>query len=153
MNERHVVVVVFPGVQPLDAVGPVEVFAGATRAAQALGRQEGYRVRLVSKDGEPVSSESGISLGTAPLPAPGELIDTLVIAGGNGTRSARHDAALISWIRAVAPTCRRVTTVCTGAFLAAEADLLSGRRVTTHWNSAVRLGAEFPAIAVDPDPI
>ena len=41
MSERHVVVVAFPGVQPLDAVGPIEVFAGATRAARALGRDGG----------------------------------------------------------------------------------------------------------------
>jgi transcriptional regulator GlxA family with amidase domain len=153
MNERHVVVVAFPGVQPLDAVGPVEVFAGATRAARAVGRTGAYRVTLASADGQAVRSESGIALGTAPLPDPGEPIDTLVIAGGNGTGAARHDATLISWIRAVAPSCRRVTTVCTGTFLAAEAGLLSGRRVTTHWNSAERLGAEFPDISVDPDPI
>jgi transcriptional regulator GlxA family with amidase domain len=153
VSERHVVVVAFPGVQPLDAVGPFEVFAGATRVARALGRDGEYRVTLVSTDGQPVRSESGIALGTAPLPDPSEPIDTLVVAGGNGTRTARHDAALISWIREVAPHCRRVTTVCTGAFLAAEAGLLNGRRVTTHWASAVRLEAEFPDIVVDPDPI
>ena len=153
MSERHVVVVAFPGLQPLDAVGPIEVFAGATRAARALGRDEGYRVTLASTDGQPVRAESGITLGTAPLPDPGEPIDTLVIAGGGGHGTAQHDATLISWIRTVAPGCRRVTTVCTGAFLAAEAGLLSGRRVTTHWASAARLEAEFPDTAVDPDPI
>jgi transcriptional regulator GlxA family with amidase domain len=77
----------------------------------------------------------------------------LVIAGGGGVATARHDATLLSWIRTVAPTCRRVTTVCTGTFLAAEAGLLDGRRVTTHWASATRLEAEFPGISVDPDPI
>ena len=153
MSERHVVVVAFPGLQPLDAVGPIEVFAGATRATRALGREEGYRVTLASTDGQPVRAESGIALGTAPLPDPGEPIDTLVIAGGGGHGTARDDATLISWIRTVAPGCRRVTTVCTGAFLAAEAGLLSGRRVTTHWASAARLEAEFPDTAVDPDPI
>ena len=153
MSTRHVVVVAFPGVQPLDAVGPIEVFAGATRTARALGPDEGYRVTLASTDGQPVKTESGIALCTVPLPDPIEPIDTLVIAGGNGIRTARHDAQLISWIRTVAPTCRRVTTVCTGAFLAAEAGLLSGRRVTTHWANATRLEAEFPDVSVDPDPI
>jgi hypothetical protein len=46
-----VVIVGYPGVQPLDVVGPFEVFAGATRAAEALGRAGGYRVTLAS--GEP----------------------------------------------------------------------------------------------------
>ncbi len=153
MSERHVVVVAFPGVQPLDAVGPTEVFTGATRVAHGLGRDDCYRVTLVSTDGQPVTSHSGIGLCTVPLPGPDEPIDTLVIAGGSGIATARHDATLLSWIRTVAPTCRRVTTVCTGTFLAAEAGLLRGRRVTTHWASAARLGAEFPEVSVDPDPI
>jgi transcriptional regulator GlxA family with amidase domain len=46
-----------------------------------------------------------------------------------------------------------VATVCTGAFVAAEAGLLDGRRVTTHWARAAQLGAEYPSIVVDPDPI
>jgi transcriptional regulator GlxA family with amidase domain len=153
MSERHVVVVAFPGVQPLDAVGPMEVFAGATRAACALGRDRAYRVTLASADGQAVVSESGLGLCTVPLPDPGEPIDTLVIAGGGGARFARHDAQLINWITAVAPACRRVTTVCTGTFVAAEAGLLGGRRVTTHWACAEQLAAEFPEISVDPDPI
>ena len=122
MRERHVVIAVFPGVQPLDAVGPFEVFAGATRVAASLGRARGYRV-------------------------------TLLLPGGDRARAARRDTALLSWIGQVARTCRRVATVCTGAFLAAEAGLLDGRRVTTHWASADALAAEYPALEVDADPI
>ena len=59
----------------------------------------------------------------------------------------------MGWIKEVAPRCRRLTSVCTGAFLGAEAGLLDGRRVTTHWASAERLRAEFPSVLVDPDPI
>jgi transcriptional regulator GlxA family with amidase domain len=153
MNERHVVVVVFPGVQPLDAVGPFEVFAGATRVARELGRAGAYRVTLASTEGQPVRSESGVSLSTDHLPDPRERIDTVVLAGGNGVHAARHDARLMAWIQHVAPRCRRVTTVCTGAFLGAEAGLLDGRRVTTHWASAERLATEFPSVSVDSDPI
>ena len=46
-----------------------------------------------------------------------------------------------------------MTSVCTGAFLGAEAGLLDGRRVTTHWASAERLHTEFPSVLVDADPI
>jgi transcriptional regulator GlxA family with amidase domain len=153
MPSRQVVIVVFPGVQSLDAVGPFEVFAGATRAAQALGRRGGYRVILASTTGEPVVAESGVGLCTESLPDGGQRIDTLVVAGGEGAQLARGDARLLAWITAVAPRCRRVATVCTGAFVAAEAGLLDGRRVTTHWARAAQLGAEYPSIEVDPDPI
>jgi transcriptional regulator GlxA family with amidase domain len=152
MPERHVVVVAFPSLQPLDALGPIEVFSGATQTALTQGR-DGYRVTFASVDGQPVWTNSGVGLCTAPLPLTSEPIDTLVLPGGDGTQQARHDEALLAWVRAVAPGCRRVATVCSGAFLGAEAGLLDGRRVTTHWARAQQLTAEYPALSVDPDPI
>jgi transcriptional regulator GlxA family with amidase domain len=153
MKERHVVILTFPGMQSLDAVGPFETFAGATRVAESMGRSQGYRITLASTDGKPVRAESGIGLCTSPLPDSSERIDTLVLPGGDGVAAARTDRALTEWIAAAAPRCRRVATVCTGAFLAAEVGLLRGRRVTTHWARADKLAKEFPLINVDPDPI
>ena len=153
MRKRHVVIVAFPGLQSLDAVGPFEVFAGATRALRSLGRSGGYEVSLASTAGGPVRAESGVGLSTVPLPDAGFPIDTLVLPGGDQAQSARGDDELLSWIKTVARRCRRVVTVCTGAFLAAEAGLLDGRRVTTHWARAGQLAAEFPSLDVDPDPI
>ena len=153
MRERDVVILAFPGMQSLDAVGPFETFAGAARVAESLGLPRGYRVTLASRTGKPVRAESGIGLCTSSLPESSERIDTLVIPGGDGVGVARHDRALTEWIAATAPRCRRVATVCTGAFLAAEAGLLRGRRVTTHWARADKLADEFPAIKVDADPI
>ena len=86
MKPRTVVIVAFPGLQPLDAVGPFEVFAGATRAAEALGRPGGYRVALASIGAEPVRAGSGLGLCTVALPDAGERIDTLVLAGGDGAQ-------------------------------------------------------------------
>ena len=144
MRERRVVIVAFEGVQPLDAVGPHEVFAGATRAAAAQGRPGGYRVAVASAGGGAVRAESGLELGTVPLPDPSERIDTLVLAGGSGANAAAADEALVAWIAAAAPRCRRVATVCSGAFLGAAAGLLEGRRVTTHWARAGELRATYP---------
>jgi transcriptional regulator GlxA family with amidase domain len=148
---RKVVIAGFPGVQALDVVGPHDVFTGA-----ALLTGGGYDVVVASVGGRPVTTPSGLAFVAAPLPEPGnprEKIDTVVLPGGGGVDAARSDAELIGWIKAVAGTARRVVTVCTGAFLAAEAGLLDGRRVTTHWAFADRLAREFPAIDVDADPI
>jgi transcriptional regulator GlxA family with amidase domain len=153
MKTRSLVVVAFPGVQPLDAIGPIEVFAGANRVARSLGRPVAYQVSLASADGLAVRGESGVELCTTALRDVADPIDTVVLAGGGGVDAARRDATLVDWIRQVAPRCRRVATVCTGTFLGAEAGLLEGRRVTTHWASAARLAAEFPTLVVDPDPI
>jgi transcriptional regulator GlxA family with amidase domain len=153
VQQRHVVIVGYEGVQPLDVVGPHEVFAGAGRAVAALGRVGGYRVTLASSAGTPVRSESGLVLGTSPLPAGSERVDTLVLPGGNGVGDATRDEALLTWIRQTAPRCRRVATVCSGAFVGAAAGLLHGRRVTTHWARARQLAAEHPGLTVDADPI
>ncbi|HEX4163222.1 MAG TPA: AraC family transcriptional regulator, partial [Acidimicrobiales bacterium] len=153
MRDRHVVIVVFDRVQPLDAVGPHEVFAGAGRAAASARRAGGYRVTLASSGGGTVRAESGLELGTAPLPGDGEAIDTLVLAGGSGANDAAADDSLVAWIRATSPRCRRVATVCSGTFLGAAAGLLGGRRVTTHWARAQELRDAHPDLTVDPDPI
>jgi transcriptional regulator GlxA family with amidase domain len=153
MKERHVVIVVFDGVQPLDAVGPHEVFAGAGQAAESVGRIGGYRVTLASSAGGTVRAESGLRLGTDVLPDTDQPIDTLVLAGGSGANAAAADDTLVAWIRAAAPRCRRVATVCSGAFLGAAAGLLGGRRVTTHWARAQELRDTHPDLTVDPDPI
>ncbi len=153
MQQRHVVIVAFEGVQPIDAVGPHEVFAGAGKAAASLGRAGGYRVTLGSMGGGHVRTESGLVLGTTPLPGASERIDTLVLPGGSGTREAQRDEELLAWIRATAPRCRRVATVCSGTFVGAAAGLLAGRRVTTHWARARELAEAYPELTVDPDPI
>jgi transcriptional regulator GlxA family with amidase domain len=153
-RERHVVIVAFEGLQPLDAVGPHEVFAGAGQAAAAAGRAAGgYRVTLASRDGGAVRSESGLLLYTEPLPEGDERIDTLLLAGGSGAKAAAADETLVSWVRTTAPRCRRVATVCSGAFVGAAAGLFDGRRVTTHWARADELAEAYPALTVDPDPI
>jgi transcriptional regulator GlxA family with amidase domain len=87
------------------------------------------------------------------LPEHGDVIDTLVLAGGSGARAASADADLMAFVRAAGQSSRRVATVCSGAFIGAAAGLLDGRRVTTHWAVARELSDRYPAIEVDPDPI
>lgn len=145
---RKVVIAGFPGVQALDVVGPHDVFTGAS-----LLTAGGYDVLVASADGQAVTTATGLAFVAAPLPDPDEPIDTVVLPGGGGVDEARANAELMGWIKAVAGHARRMVTVCTGAFLAAQAGLLDGHRVTTHWAYAGRLAREFPAIDVDADPI
>jgi transcriptional regulator GlxA family with amidase domain len=150
---RPVVIVSYPGVQSLDVAGPFEVFAGAGRAARACGTTGGYEVQVVSTAGGTVRTESGLGLGTSPLPGPGAPLDTLVLSGGSGVTDAQEDAALVAWVGEAAAGARRLATVCSGSFLAARAGLLDGHRVTTHWARAGELAAGYPAVEVDADPI
>jgi transcriptional regulator GlxA family with amidase domain len=149
---RKVLIVGFPGVQGLDLVGPFEVFTSASLAVSGQGK-EGYQPVVASVDGRPVTTETGLTFAAVELPDPSEPVDTLILPGGRGVHAARQDPRVIDWIVAAAPQARRVVTVCTGAFLAAQAGLLDGCRATTHWAYTDQLAREFPAIDVDPDPI
>lgn len=149
------VVLVFPDFQMLDAMGPVEVFTAATRlAAAGRSRRSGYRTEIVATKAGPVMSSNGVAViaehGIGDLRGD---IDTLVIAGGFGTRACVEDRDLIDWVRRTAARSRRVASVCTGALLLAEAGLLDGKRAATHWAFAAELASRYPKIDVEADPI
>ncbi|MBT2386790.1 GlxA family transcriptional regulator [Streptomyces sp. ISL-11] len=144
---RTVLIVLYEGVQSLDVTGPLEVFADAVHA----GCPDAYRVRTATLDGGPVRTTSGLRL--MPDDALGDVTDphTLLVPGGECVRD--HDPGLVAWLREHAPRAERVVSVCTGAFLLAEAGLLDGRRATTHWAFCAAFTARFPAVRVEPEPI
>lgn len=149
------VALVFPQFQMLDAMGPVEVFTAATRLAVTGGsRRPGYRVEIVAPKAGPVASSNGLAV--VAEHGIGEVrgdLDTLIVAGGFGTRACAEDRDVISWVRRTAARSRRVASVCTGALLLAEAGLLDGKRATTHWAFAAELASRYPKIDVEADPI
>ncbi len=148
--ERRVVVLAFDGVQSLDVTGPVEVFDVAARHRVTPS----YRVEVVAPTAAPVTTTSGISINPARALADGrDAVDTFVVAGGEGVHERLKDADLVAQVRRVARRSRRVASVCSGAFLLAEAGLLDGRQVTTHWGRCRQLAREYPSLRVQPDPI
>jgi len=150
MPARRIVVVAFDGLQSLDAVGPIEVFSTTNRE---LG-EDVYTLDLVATDGPTVRATNGLALAVDHrISAVRGELDTLLVAGGDGTRTAIGDRTLVDGIRRLAPRSRRVASVCTGAFLLAEAGLLDGRRATTHWSVCEALDHRYPTVTVDPDPI
>jgi transcriptional regulator GlxA family with amidase domain len=80
-------------------------------------------------------------------------IDTLLVVGGLDVWTGRDAPELLAWLRARTTTARRFGSICTGAFTLAEAGLLDGERITTHWFFCERLAREYPALTVDPEPI
>ncbi|MFG2042061.1 GlxA family transcriptional regulator [Dactylosporangium sp. NPDC048998] len=147
MAAQRVLIVIFEGVQSLDVTGPLEVFAAANLAEGPVR----YDIGIASIGGAPVRSSSGLRmLPDVDLAAAG-AVDLIIVPGGAGTKIG--DPRLVAWLRERAPGAKRLMSVCTGAFLLAEAGLLDGRRATTHWDHCSSLARRFPDVAVDPEPI
>ncbi|MFD9075505.1 GlxA family transcriptional regulator [Streptomyces lasiicapitis] len=146
---RHVVALIaFDGVQLLDVSGPVEVFT----TANSYGAR--YDVHVVSPTGDDVRTSSGVRVGVDGTP--GSLprrVDTVVVPGRRDWRRAVADTELVRLTAALAARTARVTSVCAGAFLLAEAGLLDGRRAATHWDLAGDLAAAYPRVRVAADPL
>jgi transcriptional regulator GlxA family with amidase domain len=150
---RTVIVVVFDDLQLLDLAGPVDVL----ESANDMGAEPPYRTVVVSADGRPVRSGSGVEVGVDAslnrLRRQRSPIDTLVVVGGRGAEPAADDPEVCRGVAALSRRARRVASVCTGAFVLAAAGLLDGRRVTTHWDSCDLFAQRHPAVEVEPDQI
>lgn len=156
MRTHSVAMVTFADAQILDVVGPLEVFSRAARLLSGEARRGPlpYTVEILARTRGRVVTSSGIGLlANRSFRDVRGGIDTLFVSGGRGTESALHDRALIGWLRRMAPRVGRLASVCTGAFILAEAGLLDGKRAVTHWESCARLAERYPRVAVDKDPI
>src|ERR1700743_2666087 len=142
---RKVVIAGPPPVRVLDVTGPLEVFPSAPGCEIQLANP-GVERRLQTNRGVVLADATPIADVRGP-------IDTLVIAGGPGAESGNYAANFIAWIAKAAAQSRRVASICTGAFLLAEAGLLNGKQAVTHWSFCDRLARDYPQIAVRPEPI
>jgi transcriptional regulator GlxA family with amidase domain len=148
---RSVAFLLVPEFQLLDMAGPLSVF----EVAAELGRNRrgpAYDIAVLSERGGHVACSAGIEVQTRAWRD--TQAGTLIVPGGWGARkSGAATPALIQRLRAALDAKRRVASVCTGAFVLAEAGLLDGRRATTHWRQATRLQREYPAVTVESDRI
>src|SRR6266446_1420944 len=136
---------VSPGFQMLDLAGP----AGAFEAANDQLENPVYRVHILAADKGAVTSSLGMATAAASLDD--AVLDTLVVVGGpiDPPPSVGVQGRLVK----ASSRCRRVASVCTGAFALAAAGLLDGRRATTHWRYAARLQRDYPSVRVEADRI
>lgn len=151
---RQLLFVAFPGMCMLDMAGPQTAFWAASRSMEARGLPP-YERHTVSLDGGMVPTLEGVPmLSEALIDFPLDAVDTIIVPGSPHIQRAIADAPrLVEWLRAASAAARRTASVCSGAFLLAEAGLLDGRRAATHWLMCDTLGAGHPAIEIDRDAI
>jgi transcriptional regulator GlxA family with amidase domain len=107
-----------------------------------------YQVRAISERGGIARSSIGVAIETARLSG---SYDTLLVAGP--TAIAPSGKRVLAYLRREALKSRRVASICTGAFVLAEAGILDGHRATTHWLYTRELQARYPNVRVEEDRI
>ena len=141
---KQIGIVVFPGFQILDLVA-----ASVFELANLERGEPEYQVRMLSEHGGSVCSSAGVRIETERFESP--AFDTVIVTGA--MRVAPSTPGLLEFLNEVLTASRRTASICTGAYILAEAGILDGRRATTHWAHARELQRQFPKVKMDEDRI
>ena len=146
---RNVAIVLFDGVELLDFSGPGEVFAAAASFGRTAGR-EAFEVYTVAVSAKPLLSQGFVrivpqySLADSPRP------DILIVPGGD-VGPLLGSPEFMRWLRSSAAGAEVTMSVCTGAFVLAQAGLLDGLDATTYHGAIASLREEAPKARVHAD--
>jgi transcriptional regulator GlxA family with amidase domain len=151
---RTVLFVAYPEMGLLDLTGAQTVFWCATKAMNERGLA-GYDRPTASIAGGLTITAEGVTVDTIPLSSfAGEEVDTIIVPGAPEIiRALDNNPDVIDWLSRMAPQARRTASVCSGAFLLAQAGLLESKRAATHWAMCDMLKSRFPTVEVDQDAI
>jgi transcriptional regulator GlxA family with amidase domain len=148
---QKVAIVIHEGVQALDVAGPMDV---STEANSFVPDEDRYDVVLVAANLDPIRAANNMRmLANVSFEQADGGFDILLVAGGPNLPGAKPDPRLVEWLRLAPHRAAIYGSVCTGAFPLGHAGMLDGHRVTTHWQNAPKLAAEFPAARVEHDAI
>lgn len=141
-------VFVYPQAQILDITGPTAILSAAN---DSLPSDKGYEISLIGLENGRVAMNSPIELFVDRIIDDADLyeFDVLVVPGGMpGTMNILRSETLLDLLRDFAASQRRIVSICTGAFILAEAGLLDSRRCTTHWKYLDELQQRYPKTRV-----
>ena len=135
---------VVPGFQMMSLAA-----LSAFELANAAAGEKLYEIDVLSERGGLVANSLGLAMETKVMAL--RDYDTLVVTGALEPEPV--SPATLTFVREAYEECRRVASICTGAFVLAEAGLLNGRRATTHWIFARQMQNSFPQIRLEEDRI
>ena len=146
-RRRTIGLLLFDGVEELDAVGPWAVLSHWTQEFA----DDGWDAVCLSVDGAPVAGARSLVLGAHHSVEDAPPLDVLIHPGGPGARAMLHDPGHLAWLRGQRDSVPLMASVCTGSLVFAAAGLLTARRATTHWASLNLLAEIDPTVVTDVD--
>lgn len=136
-------VILFHGVEELDFVGVWQVL-GTT---QHLSKSKHIQIRSIGMPHELVKCAHGLTVKADEHFGDLSKFDVIIVPGGPGTQEATKDTALLNEMMRMHKLGKLMCSVCTGAFILAEAGILKGKRATTYHTEVDKL-SKYGAIPV-----
>jgi transcriptional regulator GlxA family with amidase domain len=143
----NVGIYIYDDAEVLDFSGPFEVFSVASRF---LGDSEKFNVFLISEKSPTVTARGNYQINSHYTFKNVPQTDVLIVVGGVHTEEVKK-TAVIDWIKEQSKNTKIVASVCTGAFLLAEAKIITNHTVTTHWEDIPDLRKDYPTLNVVED--
>ena len=144
---KTIAFVLYPGLTPLDLIGPLQVMSALEVVEATFGMQPRHHVVVVAEHLDAVPTDTPVHVAaTTTLDEVPEPDIVMVPGGGAPTLRQLANPVLLDYLRNADRTAEMVTSVCTGSLLLAGAGLLQGRSATTHWayhRFLDRLGATY----------
>ena len=154
-RRRRFVIVVSPSPDPLEFIGPLNVLLMANFVFENSGRSDfGYDIELVASQAGVVYKNAGLRLSVdKPFSRLRGKIDTLLVAPMNWHELFNSSSRYLNWLRATSAKVRRIGSICSAAYILAEAGILDGRRATTHWELLADFRTRYPSIQLEGSPL
>ena len=121
--------ILYPGLTQLDLFGPADV----------MNRMQGVELKLLWKNLDPVIVDRGLRILPNTTFGQCEQLDMICVPGGPGQIALMDDDETLNFLRRIAPSCKLITSVCTGSLVLGAAGLLQGYKATCHWTSLDQL--------------
>lgn len=145
---KSVGILLFDQIELLDFAGPYEVFTTASRVAARRNQPAPFYTRTIAKERRSITARAGLQVQPDLCFNDHHSFDLLLVPGGV-VDQVQRDPQHIQWLRDQRDHCQCIASICTGAFLLAQAGLAEGLSLTTHWEDLEDLARQFPSQRIE----
>lgn len=146
---KHIGVLLYDGVQALDFVSATDTFAEANSICAARGLDKPYQLVTVAAENPDIQCAAGTKITASHTIQNSPTLHTLIIPGGEGSRTVNQSSALVDWLNQQYTQLERIVSICTGGYILAALNSMEGKTLATHWRYADELQSQYPHIKVD----